>query len=166
MDKDAIRKTAVVHWSADDDCYIVSSFMLDSIIGAGDSEAEALKEFDDILSDAYEAYCQGRLKYDKPGRPSKNTIALNVDVKAETKDRIKELATTIGCSQGEAVDFLISCYQAYKSRQAVGSGMVAEARSNYKIKSVTSEKDIEARLSKIESVLFKTEKSKRVKKRT
>ncbi len=132
----------------------MKSNKLDSVIGAGDSEIEAFKEFEDILSDAYDAYCQGRLKYEKPGRPTKNTTSLNVDVRPETKDQIKELATTIGCSQGEAVDFLVSCYLAYESRRSVKSGMVAESRTKYKTKTVGSKNDIEARLSKIESVLF------------
>lgn len=154
MDKDAIRRTAVVCWSAEDDCYVVSSFMLDSVLGAGDTENEAFREFDDILSDAYEAYCRGRLKHEKPGRPSKNTIALNVDVQPDTKEQIKDLATTIGCSQGEAIDFLVSCYQAYESRKSVASNMVAESRSKYQTKTSHSKNDFESRLSRIESVLF------------
>jgi predicted RNase H-like HicB family nuclease len=108
MNKKAIKNTAVTRWSVEDDCFIVSSPLIDSVIGVGDSESEALKEFCDILDDAYEAYLEGELKYDYPGRPAKNRIALNVDVQPNTKKSIKDLAAEKGCSQGEVVDFLLS----------------------------------------------------------
>lgn len=108
MNKKAIKNTLIVRWSNEDHCFIASSPLLDSVIGVGDSESEALKEFCDILDDAYEAYLEGELKYDYPGRPAKNRIALNVDVQANTKKSIKDLAMEKGCSQGEVVDFLLA----------------------------------------------------------
>ncbi|MCW5821249.1 MAG: hypothetical protein KIT34_00510 [Cyanobacteria bacterium TGS_CYA1] len=108
MNKKAIKNTLIVRWSNEDHCFIASSPLFDSVIGVGDSESEALKEFCDILDDAYEAYLEGELKYDYPGRPAKNRIALNVDVQANTKKSIKDLAMEKGCSQGEVVDFLLA----------------------------------------------------------
>ncbi len=110
MNKKAIKSTTIIRWSDEDDCFIAMSPLLDSVIGVGDSEAEALEEFSDILDDAYEAYIEGKLKYDTPGRPAKNRIALNVDVQASTKNSIKVLAVEKECSQGEIVDFLLASH--------------------------------------------------------
>lgn len=56
------------------------------------------------------SYLEGKLKYDTPGRPAKNRIALNVDVQVSTKNSIKVLAEEKGCSQGEVVDFLLASH--------------------------------------------------------
>ncbi|CAN5663175.1 hypothetical protein BH10CYA1_BH10CYA1_51810 [soil metagenome] len=65
---------------------------------------------EELLSDAYEAFHKGRVPKDKSGRPSKDTVALNTDVKSDTKETIGDLAKSIGCSQGEVIDFLALYY--------------------------------------------------------
>lgn len=82
-----------------------------SILGAGDSRVEAMKEFKAILSDAYEAYLEGRMPADRVGRPAKNRAALNTDVLPDTKYRIRQLANEFDCSQGETIDFLLAHYE-------------------------------------------------------
>ncbi len=130
MNKKAIKNTMIIRWSDDDDCYIAMSPLLDSVIGAGDSEAEAWKEFSNILDDAYEAYLEGKLKYDTPGRPAKNRIALNVDVQASTKNSIKVLAVEKECSQGEIVDFLLASHLLLKKSESKKNSVEAKLSVN------------------------------------
>jgi predicted RNase H-like HicB family nuclease len=108
MNKQAIQKTAISRWSEDDECYLIQSPLMDSIIGVGDTVEEAQREFSNILSDAYEAYLEGKMSVaDKAGRPAKNRIALNTDVKQATRDAVRHLASEFTCSQGEVIDFLV-----------------------------------------------------------
>lgn len=107
MNLDAIRKTTVCYWSPDDEAFVVESSLFESLAGVGDTEEEAMQSFEDLLSDAFEAFHQGRVPRDKAGRPSKNTVPLNTDVKPETKEYIASLANAYGCSQGEAIDFVV-----------------------------------------------------------
>lgn len=111
MNKQAIQSTAISYWCDEDQCFIVQSPLMESIIGAGDSIEEAARGFNDILSDAYQAYLEGRLSSEKPGRPAKNRIALNIDVKPETRQSVKELAIKYACSQGEVIDYLLAFHQ-------------------------------------------------------
>jgi len=111
VNKNAIHNTAITYWSEEDDCFIVESPLMDSLMGAGDTPEDAQREFKDILSDAYEAYLEGRMTADRPGRPAKNLLALNTDVRIETRENIKELAKEKGCSQGEVIDYLLAFHQ-------------------------------------------------------
>ena len=106
MNKETIVKTAICYWSNDDDCFVVESPLEETVLGAGDTAAEAWQSFKNILSDTYEAYLEGRMPNKRPGRPSKGGVPLNSDVKPETRDYIKALATRFGCSQGEVVDYI------------------------------------------------------------
>lgn len=110
MNKKAIKKTAVLYWCEDDQCFLKESPLFDSVLGVGDTPEEAEKTFSDLLDDAYDAYLEGRVPgYTKPGRPAKGGVALNSDVRPETKVRIKELAQQFDCSAGEVVDYLLFC---------------------------------------------------------
>lgn len=111
MNKKAIQSTAICFWSEVDQSFIVQSPLMGSILGAGDSRVEAMKEFKAILSDAYEAYLEGRMPADRVGRPAKNRAALNTDVLPDTKYRIRQLANEFDCSQGETIDFLLAHYE-------------------------------------------------------
>lgn len=113
MNKQAIQKTAITRWDQQDECFIVSSPLMDSIIGVGDSVEEAQFEFTNILSDAYEAYLEGRMPTkDKAGRPTKNRTALNTDVKPETRAKVKAISKNFGISQGEVLDYVVAFYEA------------------------------------------------------
>ncbi len=108
MNKKAIKNTAVLYWCDEDECYLKESPLFDSVLGVGDTPEEAARTFSDLLDDAYEAYLEGRVPgYTKPGRPAKGGVALNSDVRPETKDRLKQLAKQLDCSTGEVVDYLL-----------------------------------------------------------
>ncbi len=106
MNIDAIRKTAVCYWSDEDNSYVVESSLFDSLAGTGDTLIEAMQSFEDMLSDALESFHKGRVPKDKSGRPSKNIVALNTDVKPETRKMIVDMSKDFGCSQGEIIDYL------------------------------------------------------------
>lgn len=118
MNRKAIMATAVCYWSDENEGYVVISPLFESIAGTGDTKAEAMDVFENQLQDAYEAYLEGRVPKDRPGRPSKNQVALNVDVNPETKETIKKLAASIDCSQGEVVDFLTLLYDKSMSNES------------------------------------------------
>src|SRR6516164_2602533 len=107
MNKRAIRNTSVCYWSGEDEAFVVESPLFETIAGVGGTEEDSWKVFDNLLDDAYEAYLEGRVPgYERAGRPAKGGVALNVDVKSETKELIKRLAADFHCSQGEIIDFL------------------------------------------------------------
>ena len=119
MNKEAIRKTAICYWSDEDDSYVVESPLFETIAGVGKTEKASRKIFEHLLDDAYEAYLEGRVAgYEKPGRPAKGRLSLNIDVKPNTKEFIKKLADNIQCSQGEIIDFLAWTYQKQQESQA------------------------------------------------
>jgi len=112
MNKRAIRCTSICSWSEEDQTFVVESPLFETIAGVGASEKQSRKVFENLLDDAYQAYLEGRVpRYDKPGRPTKGGVAMNVDVKPETKQLIKELADDFQCSQGEIIDFFAFAYQ-------------------------------------------------------
>lgn len=115
MNKKVVQKTALSYWSDEDECFITTSPLFEAVIGAGDTEKESKREFDDLLSDAYEAYLEGRLNYERVGRPAKHRIALNTDVMQQTKESIKIMAQELDCSQGEVIDYLYFFYNHKKS---------------------------------------------------
>ena len=112
MNKKAIRNTAICYWSEEDETFVVESPLFETIAGIGVTEEDSWKVFDNLLDDAYEAYLEGRVPgYERPGRPAKGGVALNIDVKSETKELIKNLANDFQCSQGEIIDFLTFAYR-------------------------------------------------------
>jgi predicted RNase H-like HicB family nuclease len=168
MNKKAIKKTAVLYWSEKYRQFMVRSPLLDGVLGVGDSEDEAWATFDDILEDAYGAYLEGRMKhvYDKPGRPVKDTVALNSDVKPTTKNEIKRLADSFGCSLGEAIDFLLFYHQAKEGNvvSKAGKPKIKPATINYESIIPTLE-EIKNRMSVCESAIESFTASKKINKR-
>lgn len=176
MNKKAIINTAIAFWCDEDKCFIVQSPLMEAIIGAGDTVEEANREFLDILSDAYEAYLEGRMSNEKPGRPSKNRLALNTDVKSETREGIKKLSADLECSQGEVIDCLFSYFlhredavypigiQSNSAKSRLSTKENKTKRINYQsVDSVShvsepafiyeSINELSKRLSKVESIL-------------
>lgn len=112
MNKKAITNTAITYWCHEDKCYLRESPLFDSVLGVGDTPKEAEQTFSDLLDDAYEAYLEGRVPgYASPGRPAKGGVALNSDVRPATKEKIKALADTFGCSAGDVVDYLLFAFE-------------------------------------------------------
>ncbi len=127
MNKKAISKTAITYWSNEDECFIVQSPLMKAIMGVGETVKEAQTEFRGILSDAYEAYLEGKLAADRVGRPAKNRIAFNSDVQPETKISIKNMASDFQCSQGEVVDYLLFFHQHFKTATSLEKGEPKES---------------------------------------
>lgn len=112
MNKVAISKTRICYWSDDHDCYIVESPLFDRIAGVGDTPEQAQDVFERLLDDGYLAYLEGRVPgYDKPGRPSKGAISVSFRLQPDTKESLAQLAKTLECSQGEAIDYLVYCHK-------------------------------------------------------
>ena len=109
---------------------LLSRLYLKVIAGVGTTEKQSRIIFDRLLDDAYEAYLEGRVPgYEKPGRPSKGSIALNVDVKPETKQLIKTLTDNFQCSQGEIIDFLVWSYQKQNENTDFSYTTIPETKS-------------------------------------
>jgi predicted RNase H-like HicB family nuclease len=141
MNKVTIAKSAVSYWDENYQQYIVESPLFAGCTGVGDTEEEARQIFDDLLSDAYQAYLEGRVPgYARPGRPAKGAVPFNSNIKPESKELIQRLADEIGCSLGEAVDYLSFHYKVRGVQHAnvehsfkKGAGrVVAEPRSSYR----------------------------------
>jgi predicted RNase H-like HicB family nuclease len=162
VNKQAIQSTTIAYWCDEDKCFIVQSPLMDSIIGAGETEEEARREFNDILSDAYEAYLEGRMSGERPGRPAKNRTALNTDVMPTTRETIKMMAERFSCSQGEVIDFLLAFHDRFSD--AGDSLRVSETASSYSVGRLKSKdkrkslQGIERRVAAIEAALQKRSK--------
>lgn len=113
MNKQAILNTAVCYWSDEDDCYVVESPLLEISVGVGDTQKDAIANFENHIATAYESYLEGRMKhiYDRPGRPSKGRVAFNAEIKPQTRKQMKKLAAELGCTQGELIDYLLFFHQ-------------------------------------------------------
>jgi len=119
MNKATMIKTAETLWDENDQCFVSRSFLEESPIGVGDTPEEAFKVFLELLDIEYEAYQAGQHGlYNKPGRPSKNKIRLNIELDPIKKRELQTLAKEIGISQGEAVEILLSAYKARQARTA------------------------------------------------
>ncbi len=115
MNKNAILKTVVSRWDNNEQCYVVESPLCDRILGAAKTEEEARQLFEELLNDLYEDYLNGQLSgYDKPGRPKKGKVGLHAEVNPGIKKSIAMLAKEFGISQGEALEYLYSFYEAQK----------------------------------------------------
>jgi predicted RNase H-like HicB family nuclease len=148
MNKQVIRKTAICYWSKEDECYLMQSPLCEGVLGVGDTAEEAETTFNDLLSDTYEAYLEGRVPgYDKPGRPAKGGVSFDTNIQPSTKECLKEIAAKIGCSMGEAVDYLVFQYNHPEHMQANYpnydlTNVVAESRRVYKTKDLFSNEQV------------------------
>lgn len=108
MNKEAIKNTALCYYSNTEQCFIVKSPLFEMVFGAAEKEDEAWEIFNDLLDATYVKYLEGKLAgYTKAGRPKKNRVGFHAEVKPESKEQMKDLANKLGCSQGEAIDFLL-----------------------------------------------------------
>jgi hypothetical protein len=120
MNKTAIYGTAVCRWDEKEKCFIVQSPLYDALKGIAETKEEAWEIFEDFLDDAYTSYLEGRLggMYAQRGRPAKNRVNVNAQVKPETRDEVKALAAELGCSQGEVIDYVVAVTKVERPLQA------------------------------------------------
>jgi predicted RNase H-like HicB family nuclease len=106
--KSTIRKTAVCWWSDEDESYLVMSPLFDRLAADGETKQAALKMYDEMLEEAYEDLLHSKVAgYDAKGRPAKNGINVHMAIKADSKETLSSLATELGVSQGEIVDWAL-----------------------------------------------------------
>jgi len=123
MNKEVIKRTAVCRWDSESECYVVESPLCERVLGAAETEAEAWKIFHEILEDTYQDYLEGKLAgYSKPGRPKKERTRFHVQMKPDAKEAITDMAKGLRVSQGEAVEYLLSYYEAQQSKQGRRTG--------------------------------------------
>lgn len=119
MNVDAIKKTALCKYDDEDKVYVVESPLCDFVMGADEDMHQAWEVFHEILEETYEDYQAGKLaKSIGPGRPKRNKQNINVQVTGDTKDKIKELAETLGISQGDVLDYLVASIDSLKQNEA------------------------------------------------
>ena len=107
MNKTAIAKTAFSRYDKKQGCYIVQSPLFERCLGVARSEKEAWKIFNELLTEYYIAYLEGKLvDYEKPGRPAKGYVELHAQVKPKVKKQIAEKAKELGISFGEMIEYL------------------------------------------------------------
>lgn len=130
MNKKAILNTAVCSYDAKLKLFIVESPLLDNFSGCEPTKKAAWSTFSSVIDELWADYLEGKMvgnQYTKRGRPPKNRISLHCQVKAETLDQIRELATELGISQGECIDYLYAHFAADKTVH--GGGKVAAKQS-------------------------------------
>jgi hypothetical protein len=120
MNREGIKKTAVCRYDKRKKVYIVESPLLDICHGIANTEQKAWEIFEDLLNAMYIEYLEGRKvgQYSKRGRPRKGGVAFNANIKSTTKKMVANLASHLGISQGEVMDFMVASWQARQSTQA------------------------------------------------
>lgn len=126
MNKDLIRRTACCAWNTKEGVYVVQSPLLPNFAGIDYSVTRAWQLFDEMLEDVYQHYLDGRgigveSMYQR-GRPPKGNVAFNCGIKPDTKGLIEALATELGCSQGEVVDYAVAFHHAITSYPSIVVG--------------------------------------------
>lgn len=134
MNRDLILKTAVTYWSDEDECFVVESPFCERIAGIGDTEAEAITSFKNLVNALYADYKDGKLaplprKKKGPGRPAKGGEVIHAQIKATTKKQLAELATGLHCSYGEAIDYVIFLASKNTGKVSTTSKMKRTART-------------------------------------
>jgi len=115
MNRTVIEKTAVISWSQEDEEYVVRSLHCPMVIGVGETQEEAFRLFHELLDDHFEELKKGRIKQSTSGRPAKNKARFDAQLDPDIKKALTNLAKDLGVSQGEAVEYLFSHYQASRT---------------------------------------------------
>jgi len=123
--KSSIRKAATCWWSAEDEVYLVESPLFDRVGAQGDTEAEAISQFETNLEFAYEQLLHNNVGgYDKSGRPAKNGVHIHVQVKPETKETLSEMTKELGITQGELIDWALFALTHQQKKLSVKNSML------------------------------------------
>jgi hypothetical protein len=111
---DSIMNTAIITWSDDDDCFVATSPLEDGISGVGDTREAALASFRTHVTEHYKAYKAGKhaVHNRKVGRPAKGNITVAFEIRPEVRDEFKTVASALGITQGEALQYLLARYRA------------------------------------------------------
>lgn len=112
MNLDAIRKTAILQWSDEDEGYVIRSPLCRGVVACGDTKEEAQELFEDMLTEYYEDYKAGRLSPLIVGRPPKNKESFNTRLDPEIKAALSSAAKGMGISSGELIEYLFLKNQA------------------------------------------------------
>jgi predicted RNase H-like HicB family nuclease len=131
--KSSIRKSATCWWSPDDGMYLVESPLFERVGAQGNTEAEAMSQFETNLEFAYEQLLHNNVgAYDKSGRPAKNGVHIHVQVKTDTKKILSEMTKELGITQGELIDWALFALsrQQTKPNQHKASSYQAETLSS------------------------------------
>jgi hypothetical protein len=116
--KAAIQKTMVTTYDQEEACWIATSPLLKGtaleahVLGAAETEEEAVSLFNEMLEDAWRDYKKGRLAQQRTaGQPPKpNRTGLHVQVSISSKESLDGLAKTLEVSKGEVIDYLLALY--------------------------------------------------------
>lgn len=139
--KDAIRKTAVSYWSAEDNAFIVASPLFNNIAGVGETRDEAISVFEDMLDASYEYLKNDNAVGYKRGRPAKGGVDLHCQLQPDARDEITKLGKALGgLSQGETVEYLLHYFQ-------------CKSRERYSNHPPNHEQDVESRLENVEWIM-------------
>jgi len=117
--KAAIQKTMVSYYDPEEECWVATSPLLKGttleahVLGAAETEEEAVTIFNEMLEEAWQDYKAGRLAQQRGvGQPPKpNRTGLHVQVSISSKESLDGLAKTLEVSKGEVIDYLLALYQ-------------------------------------------------------
>jgi predicted RNase H-like HicB family nuclease len=130
--KSTIRKAATCWWSAEDEVYLVESPLFERVGAQGDTEAEAMSQFESNLEFAYEQLLHNNVGgYDKGGRPAKNGVHVHVQLKPETKQTLSEMTKELGITQGELIDWAVFALTHHQKKPTKNLMTVMETGSIY-----------------------------------
>jgi hypothetical protein len=114
MDKERIIKTALTQWDPEDETFVTRSTEASSIVGVGETEAEALNDFMVDLGIQYQEWVNGThgtlsppRSTRKMGRPRTNRVKLNTHIAPETKACLTVLAKNHHKSIGQVIEILV-----------------------------------------------------------
>lgn len=112
MNIDTIKKTAIMHYSEEDQGWVIQSPLCMEVLACGDSLEEAEDLFDEMLEAHYEDYKAGRLaKRPSAGRPPKGKTKTTIDIDPDIKAGLAAYAKSLGISQGEVIEYLYHFHQ-------------------------------------------------------
>lgn len=112
MNRNAIASTALCKYDAQQGSFIVQSPLFERCIGAASTEEGARETFKQMLNEYYVAYLEGTLVgYSRRGRPAKGNVEFHAQIKPKVKRGITQIASELGISQGEVVDYLFALHQ-------------------------------------------------------
>jgi hypothetical protein len=125
LNKETIINTATSRFDSKRRVYVVESPLFERVIGVAKTEKQAWKLFYELLNDAWVAYLENRLAgYSKRGRPKKGkAVHFHVQVKPATKQKLAIVADSLELTQGELVDYLISLWDAIKSKPILAKAL-------------------------------------------
>jgi hypothetical protein len=100
-----IKKTAICHWSQDDNCFVVHSHLQPFCIGEGDTPEAAWKEFENLIAEATLA------KEGVNTAQQLSGVELREFVGNSVYRDLNELAAELGVDRGTAIHYLLEFFK-------------------------------------------------------